>query len=294
VQQQIIPSWGIPLITRILPLVECGLALLLLTGIEPIIGSAILAGLFIFFLIVKFILLFTNHTEDCGCFGSAKPQKIDGANLIVSLLISIFTVLHLWLIIQFPSVNWQWRIVAIVILGIGWGFLLGKTIERRRKSSGSSSIHFIGLGGISKGEKAPTFAGVDQDNQTIRLDMFGGKWLFLAFVLPGCRACPGILKALQQMKQDEPTVSVLTVGGADLEVNIKYAREQKVNFPIITSTPELVNIIYRIQVFPFIFILDKEGIVRARGAANSYELLQDLLRTVDRNYVASSVVLTIE
>ena len=280
-QQQLAPSWSIPLITRILPWIECVLAALLLTNIEPIITSILLASLFLFFLIVKIVLLATGRTKDCGCFGSTKPQNIDGINITVSFLLTFLAFTHLWLIIQFPSVNWQWRFACGILFAVGWSHFFVRIMLKSRKNSYPMPTHSMDLGGISLGEKAPSFIGIDQNNQTMRLDMFKGNWLLLLFVSPGCSACPGGLKALHRISLENPIFSVVAIASPDLEVNSKYAIKQQIEFPIITSTSELVHKHYKVRVFPFVFVLDEEGIIQARGVASTYDSLQSILHTVN-------------
>lgn len=272
-RQRLAPSWSIVPLAWVLPWLEVILAFILLIGVQPVSSAVLLVGLFLFFLVVKMVLFVRGYSRDCGCYGNARPQANDGLGIAIALIIALLALTYFWLVLRFPLVAVQWRLGGGILLLLGWSFLLGKTLQRRDKGPAPM---ISDNGGLSPGEQAPDFAGLDQQDQMISLETAHQGWLLLGFVSPGCSACPKLLKALYQASQEHPHVQILLISGAGHETNKKYADDQQIPFSLVTTSVQMLDL-YQVHLFPFVFILDKEGIVRARGAANSYDLLKDLL-----------------
>lgn len=100
----------------------------------------------------------------------------------------------------------------------------------------------------------------------------------LAFVSPGCSACPKAIIALKQILHDEPGIVTLIISHANDERNRTYATEQGVDIPFLTVTPDLFWKQYGVDHVPFVYLLDEAGQVRAKGVVNLVEHLQVLLR----------------
>lgn len=131
--------------------------------------------------------------------------------------------------------------------------------------------------GLAVGEQAPSFVVSDDKGNSIHLDDFHGEKRIVAFVSPGCSACSGTIEALNIFVRDEQTFAVFVLGGSDREQNRAYAAKQQTLMPILTDHAEVGKIAYRVQGVPFLFILDEEGIIRAKGLVTNRERLQQVL-----------------
>ena len=282
-QQRILPKRSRTFVTRTLPWMEILLALLVVAGIFKQMTAILLLSLFIIFLGLKIFLLTTGRTKDCGCYGSAKPQEVDGASITVSFIIVLLAAVHLWLVINTISVVWIWRLIIGSVFIIVSCFFLVRVMIRRRLLPSTHNLHSstIGAGGLDIGEHAPAFVAVDLEDNRLNIDSSQEKSCLLMFVSPGCSVCPGALKALQKMLQEKPSLVGLVVGSSDKELNHIYAKSQHVQIPFLTDDANLIQKIYRVQGFPLTFLIDEIGVVRAKGVVNNYIQLQALLKFAD-------------
>ena len=276
-QERLLPSRSIPFVGRILPWVELVFAVLLIAGIGPIYSALFLVAFFAILLGVKCILFVTGRTEDCGCYGSAKPEPINGASLGVSFLLLLFAVLYLWIVLSTPPVNGWLRLVAGSIIALSGAYLIKSMIVKRKRSQGSSLVSPLDAGGLQIGMQVPDFTARDQYENTVRLESLQGKQHLLLFVLPGCSACPGALAAFQRVLIEKPDLRGIVVTPADFARNKAYAAEYQIDLPMLTVAPLLVETRYNVRVFPWAMVIDNNGIVQANGGAMSYELLYGLI-----------------
>jgi methylamine dehydrogenase accessory protein MauD len=130
--------------------------------------------------------------------------------------------------------------------------------------------------GLAVGEPAPSFGATDYEGRPVQLADFQGQRRILAFILPGCAACDGTMKALVTFARQEQTAVILVIGGSDRERNRAYALEHETPFTILTPTPAFSGELYRLGGVPFVFVIDEAGIIRAKGVANTSERLQHL------------------
>lgn len=276
-QQKIFPAWCINIFVKIVPWIEIVIALMVIfNAVEPLTAILILA-LFIVFLGLKIFLLATGRVEDCGCYGSAKPEEVDGASIVVSALLVLFAAGHLWLITRGASVGWLWRLPVGILFTGTICFLAARTIIRRRSSPPASQAQAPDAGGLLVGEQAPMFVALDQSGNEINLAHFQGQRRLLAFVLPGCPICPGALRVLHKVLQENPNLVGFVIGSPDESENYAYAIEQNIRIPLLTPDSELTEKMYHVLGFPLIFVLDERGVIRAKGVVNRDERMQELL-----------------
>ena len=250
-QQKILPTWSISATSRVVPLIEISIAILLVLGITEVITAILVLVLFVIFLGIKVFLLMTKSEAGCGCNGVTKQEKVDGISVLISTILVLLIVVQLWLVALRASVSLQWRLIECVIfLGVV-GFLLLKIILKHRAynpqalTPPSSSI----MGGPEVGSRAPSFVAVDQNGNIISLDDSQGRQRLL-FVSPGCPACHGALKALHLVLQEKRDLIGLVVGSPDQENNKAYIIEQDVLDPFLTPDVDLVEKTYDLKGFP--------------------------------------------
>ncbi len=133
-QQRLLPEWSITGISYSLPWAEFLLAAALVLGVAPLLTGTLVLALFGVFLAVEVIVLSTGRTTSCGCFGRTHNRPVDAASVIVSVVLVLFAVFHLWAVYVSASsaIQWTWRIPAILLFSAGVAWLLGHVIRRHQ------------------------------------------------------------------------------------------------------------------------------------------------------------------
>lgn len=142
--------------------------------------------------------------------------------------------------------------------------------------------------GLPIGEKAPAFdyIAVNQMSRTTTRFEPGGNWTLLVFADPGCVSCENMLHALEQLAPKlEQGTSVLVVTSAEpVQIDASGAFR--------TTTVEVSRIhdevrsrFYRTQVTPFGYLIDPDGIIRAKGAATDGTAIRKIVRQGERSPV---------
>ena len=136
----------------------------------------------------------------------------------------------------------------------------------------------IARDGLAAGERAPEFALPALSGGTVSLPDFRGFRLLIVFGSASCAPCRALipdLNAFAQEKRDELRVLFLCRGGLD-EAR-RFAAELDVQVPVAVHPDDSLPDKFRARVTPFAFLLDGEGIVRAKGLANNRSHLDMLL-----------------
>lgn len=287
--QNLIPTKCVFLVARIFPFVEIVIAFLIISGIAPLLSAIIALCLFTGFLLQKSVLLFLDRTEDCGCYGQAKPQAIDAASIGTSTLMVLLVILLFWLTISVPPLPWQLRL-GVSVLFFGGGIYFGQIlILRHKKTALAETDRLKKVGSLELGEQMASFEARDQNGNLIKLENFRNRQLLLLFVLPGCPACSAGLAVLPQILRERPNISFLIIGGANREANLTHSQGLNLQVPFIIDAQDFVKFQYRIQKFPTAILLDEEGIVRNKSFASNIRLLRLVTSSVKPGFNKYSV-----
>lgn len=154
--------------------------------------------------------------------------------------------------------------------------MLGE-LKQRGLLSTVSQAEWLQNRGLPVGEQAPSFTAINDDGNTVNLNDFLGQRCILAFISPGCSACAETVEALNAALRAEQNLVVLLIGGTDHEANHAYAVEHDAQMSILTPASDATQELYRVRGVPFVFVLDKAGIICAKGVVNEGKHLQDLL-----------------
>jgi len=130
----ILPGWSIDPVSRGFPWIEVLVAYALIANVMPMFIAIATLVFFGGFLAIEGILVAMKRTVDCGCYGGAHRQQVDGASVATSMLLVVFAVVHLRLVAHEGSVDWQWRLVAGIAFVIAGLYLVQRSVARHRLS----------------------------------------------------------------------------------------------------------------------------------------------------------------
>ncbi|HET6313732.1 MAG TPA: TlpA disulfide reductase family protein [Chloroflexia bacterium] len=136
------------------------------------------------------------------------------------------------------------------------------------------SAEGVSRDGLEAGAQAPNFSLPDQYGNLQRLADYRGRPLLLLFGSPNCGPCRVLLPELHEWAAEHPEVGVVWLNLASPEENARYASETGATLPMSAHTPGdgLVER-FKVRVTPFLFFLDEQGTVRAKGLANTRSAL---------------------
>lgn len=134
-RHRLLPGWSVRPVSRAVPWLEVALALALVAGIAPVITGAMTALLLACFLAVETALVITHRATECSCFGVAYRVPVDGASLVVSLILLSLAGLHLWIVLAAPPPSLPSRLAAGLISAGAGAWLVGKMLARHRAAS---------------------------------------------------------------------------------------------------------------------------------------------------------------
>lgn len=132
--------------------------------------------------------------------------------------------------------------------------------------------------GLAVGERAPEFVLPDLDGREVALAGLRGLPLLLIFGSPSCGPCRALVPDLNAFAQERRgQLRVVFLSRGNQEAARRFARETDARVPVAVHPDEALADRYRVRVTPFAFLLDGEGVIRAKGLANNREHLELLL-----------------
>jgi methylamine dehydrogenase accessory protein MauD len=137
----------------------------------------------------------------------------------------------------------------------------------------------IGRSGLKPGKKAPEFTLPSVTVGEVSLGDFAGRQVLLVFVQTGCAPCDGIAPELNRLATRNQDVQVLVVNNAEANAAREYAREVNARFPVLVQERWSLSKRYEVFATPFAFLIDKQGVVAAKGIVTSKEHLGYLFST---------------
>ena len=133
-------------------------------------------------------------------------------------------------------------------------------------------------------EAPPPFDLPDIENQPVAIGGPGRAQLLL-FVSPGCHLCEAVLPSLAAVSEAGDLTPVV-VTDADAHENKSAYGNRRLRVPVVPAA-KLARA-YRIPGTPYAVILDKLGVVRAKGAINNLEQMEGLVDTARRRITEAS------
>jgi thiol-disulfide isomerase/thioredoxin len=122
----------------------------------------------------------------------------------------------------------------------------------------------------------PAFTVTDLDGRTLSSTDLRGKVVLVNFWATWCPPClaeiPDLI-ALQDKYRDQLVVVGVSEDEGPVDFVRKFARERRINYPIVMATPELQKVFPGVVALPTTFVLDTEGRVAKKhvGLLNTHD-----------------------
>ncbi len=164
---------------------------------------------------------------------------------------------------------WLVSYIVLWLLVLGMGVLI-LLLYRQLGIMYLGSAEGVSRDGLNKGTQAPDFSLTDQYGNLQRLINYRGRPTLLLFGSPHCSPCRTLLPQLHEWAAAHPEVGVLWLNAASPEESLKFVSDTGATIPVAPYPPEgnLLDI-YKVRVTPFSFLLDENGVIRAKGLVNT-------------------------
>jgi methylamine dehydrogenase accessory protein MauD len=132
--------------------------------------------------------------------------------------------------------------------------------------------------GLDIGERAPSFKLADQRGNEVAFasDINGAGPSIVAFGSPDCEPCNDLADELRDLAPE--SLRILFVAGTSRKESKDFAATHQVQYPVLTdddtsSTREG----YKVSSTPYVYVIDRGGVVRAKGIASNRETVTALV-----------------
>ena len=129
--------------------------------------------------------------------------------------------------------------------------------------------------GVAVNEAAPQVTAADRNGRPVNFGYAGEKGQLLFFLSPSCPVCKSLLPAIKAVARSRADLEVVYVSDGDPEAQAALIREFKLEDARYVVGPE-VGMTYQIGKLPYAVLIDKAGVLRAKGLVNSREHLDSL------------------
>ncbi|SDD79672.1 Peroxiredoxin [Paenibacillus sp. UNCCL117] len=217
---------------------------------------------------------------------SVQGDDILPERLSVALLGAIF--LGIWLM---KGKNYSAGTVAQRLLVLGIGCALVFTVFNQpgsagkpEEAGGSGTAAKVGL---NIGQEAPDFSLSLLGGGELKLSDYRGSVVYVNFWATWCPPCQAEMPYMQQFytNNEKNGVVILGVNETQTEASVPvveaWVDEWELTFPIPLDRDGAVGKLYRVQAYPATFVIDEQGIIRAKhpGPMNG-EMLENALASI--------------
>jgi methylamine dehydrogenase accessory protein MauD len=134
--------------------------------------------------------------------------------------------------------------------------------------------------GPQVGERSPQFNLKDLNGQDVIIGGSQEKSLLLFFLSPNCPICKKLLPVLKSLRKDEPWLNiVLASDGNEFDHKGFYLKNDLYDFSYIISID--LGMAFHVSKLPFAVLIDKDGVIRAKGLVNSREQIESLFNAME-------------
>lgn len=121
-----------------------------------------------------------------------------------------------------------------------------------------------GNGKAEIGAQAPDFTLTTTEGRTIMLSDYKGKVVIVDFWATWCPPCrrgiPDLVSLQNEYKNDVVVIGISTDQNTRADVP-SVMQQMNINYPVVFSTPELVEDFGGIEAIPTTFIIDRSGVI---------------------------------
>ncbi len=167
-----------------------------------------------------------------------------------------------------------------IVLGLG---LLVILLYRQIGQQYLGTAAGVSRDGLVIGTRAPDFTANDQFGKetSLRQLMDGQRYTLLIFGAPTCAPCRHLLpQAIEFQRDNADRVQVIWVNRATDEESQRYVQETDSTLTTLANDGGIMSR-YQARVTPFVFVLDPQAMVRAKGLANNRVNLDSYLRQAE-------------
>lgn len=126
------------------------------------------------------------------------------------------------------------------------------------------------------GDVTPSFTLLNLTGPALHIGTSAEKAQLLFFLSPTCPICKKLLPVLKSVRSAEQDwLNVILVSDGEEDKHRRFIQTAGLEaFPYVLSTE--LGLAYRVARLPFAVVLDRQGVVRAKGLVNSREQLESL------------------
>jgi methylamine dehydrogenase accessory protein MauD len=170
-------------------------------------------------------------------------------------------------------------ILALAVMVFGLARQIGILHERLAPMGAMINDH-----GPEVGEMAPALSVRSIANQAIQIGgpSATGRSTLLMFVSPTCPVCKKLLPIAKSFSNGE-NLHVILVGDGDADEQQRMIRNEGLEALPYLAGPQ-VGMAFQVGKLPYAVLIDREGVIRAKGLVNSREHLESLIVAEETGY----------
>jgi peroxiredoxin len=131
--------------------------------------------------------------------------------------------------------------------------------------------------GLPVGHIAPSFQATRLDGQELTFPDLVPGWRVIIFGRSLCPPCQALVPDLNDVAREKgQAATFLFLSQSDPDTTRVFQEESGIRVPVIWTEDRAISESYRVRVSPFAFVIDPEGIVKAKGLANHRQHLEYL------------------
>jgi methylamine dehydrogenase accessory protein MauD len=178
------------------------------------------------------------------------------------------------------SPAWQALVVSLwLVVLVQMGLLLALYRQVGIVYLGSRSAR--ARDGLDLLRKAPEWEADDHSGARVSSITTRGRPLLLVFAEPNCGPCQQLMPELKTFTdRHREELAVVVVGAADDRVNRQMADRYLLDAPVVSQANRTLSSLFKVSATPFIYFIDEQGVIRAKGIANTQEQLEKKFQAV--------------
>ncbi len=139
---------------------------------------------------------------------------------------------------------------------------------------------------LQTGDPAPDFILTAMTGEKVQLSALKGNLVVLG-LFHICEPCRQQATILQQVQKKNPGLKIVGVNASgDSREDVQdylNSFETKVTFPYLLDPGKQVEKLYSVRATPNVYILDRDGIVRFKGAFTRQEAIEKVLASIPKD-----------